>query len=62
MLTAETATAITLTREEAKTDTVLRSDIEEFRANNISLMPEGLEKKVDPQAMADVIQYLMSLR
>ena len=62
MLTAETATAITLTREEGKSDVVLRGDIEEFRANNISLMPEGLEKKLTPPDMSDVIAYLTSLR
>jgi putative heme-binding domain-containing protein len=62
MLTAETSTAITLTREEGKTDTILRGDIEELRANNVSLMPEGLEEKIDQQALADVTEYLLSLR
>ena len=61
MLTAETPTSITLTREEGKHDTVLRNEIEELRGNNISLMPEGLEKNIDQQSMADLIAYLMTL-
>ncbi|MGE0756312.1 MAG: PVC-type heme-binding CxxCH protein [Pirellulaceae bacterium] len=62
LLAAETATSVTLLREEGKRDTVLRSEIEELRANGISLMPEGLEKSIDQQTMADVIAYLMALK
>lgn len=61
MLTSETATSITLMREEQKQVTVLRSDIEELRGSNTSLMPEGLEKTINPQSMADLIAYLLSL-
>jgi putative membrane-bound dehydrogenase-like protein len=59
MLAAETATSVTLRRAEGAEDTVLRSDIEELRSLGQSMMPEGLEKQVDPQAMADLIAYLM---
>lgn len=61
MLTAETATSVSLTREEGKSETLLRSEIEELRGNNVSLMPEGLEKNVAPAAMADLIAYLLRL-
>ena len=51
---------MTLRRAEGAEDTVLRSDIEELRSLGQSVMPEGLEKQVAPQAMADLITYLMS--
>ena len=59
MLAAETATSVTLRRAEGAEDTVLRSDIEELKSLGQSMMPEGLEKQVDRQAMADLIAYLM---
>jgi putative heme-binding domain-containing protein len=59
ILAAETATSITLQRADNATDTVLRIDIEQLRSTGLSLMPEGLEKQIDPQAMADLIAYLM---
>ena len=38
--------------------TILRGDIDEFVSSNKSLMPEGLEKDLSHQAMADLIAYL----
>lgn len=61
MIAAETATSITLRRAEGATDTLLRINIEEMRSTGLSLMPEGLEKQIDPQGLADVIAYIMSL-
>jgi putative heme-binding domain-containing protein len=62
MITAETATSITLKRADDQTDIVLRADIEEIRSTGMSLMPDGLEKDLDQQALADLIAYLMSLK
>ncbi|MBX7167304.1 MAG: c-type cytochrome [Pirellulales bacterium] len=62
MLTTESATSVTLTRAEAASDTILRTEIEELRSTGLSLMPEGLEQQIDRQAMADLIAYLLSLR
>lgn len=62
MLAAETATSITLKRAENATDVLLRGEIDQMRATGLSLMPEGLERELDPQAMADVIRYLMSIQ
>ncbi|MFV1966599.1 MAG: PVC-type heme-binding CxxCH protein [Pirellulaceae bacterium] len=59
MITSETATSITLTRGEGEADTILRSDIDELRSSELSVMPEGLEEKVTKQEMADLIAYLM---
>ncbi|QDU63582.1 Cytochrome c [Planctomycetes bacterium Pan216] len=58
MIGGETATSVTLQRGKGESDTVLRIDIDEFRGTGMSLMPEGLEKEIDHQAMADLIAYL----
>ncbi|MBI2478812.1 MAG: HEAT repeat domain-containing protein [Planctomycetia bacterium] len=60
LLTAQTATSITLTREENKSDTILRGNIEEMSSTGKSLMPEGLEQKIGQQAMADLIAFLQA--
>jgi putative heme-binding domain-containing protein len=62
MIAAETATSITLRRAEGASDTLLRINIEEMRSTGLSLMPEGLEKQIDPQGLADVIAYILSLK
>ncbi|MBL8814143.1 MAG: alpha/beta fold hydrolase [Planctomycetaceae bacterium] len=61
VLINESAGSLTLRRAEAKETTLLRSDIEALRDTGRSLMPEGLEKSVDTQAMADLIAWIMSL-
>jgi putative heme-binding domain-containing protein len=58
MITAETATSVTLKRADNATDTVLRIDIDQLKSTGISLMPEGMEKQIDKQAMADILAYL----
>ena len=51
MIAAETATSVTLKRQENATDTVLRVNIDEMRSTGMSIMPEGMEKQIDQQAM-----------
>lgn len=62
LIAAESATAVTLKRAEGQQDTVLRVNLEELQSTGLSLMPEGLEKTLDKQALADVIAYLMQLQ
>jgi putative heme-binding domain-containing protein len=62
MILAETATSITLRRPDGTNDTILRVNIEELRSTGMSFMPEGLEKSINHQEMADLIAYLMSVR
>ena len=62
MSTGESANSVTLTRGEGASDTVLRSDIEMLKSTGMSLMPEGLEKQIDQQGMADVIEDVMSAK
>ncbi|MBA3311816.1 MAG: c-type cytochrome [Planctomycetota bacterium] len=61
MIASESPTAVTLKRSEATTETVLRLDVEELHSTGRSLMPDGFEKQLDQQAMADLIAYLLSL-
>ena len=61
MISEETATSVTLQRANNTADTILRVEIEQLRSTGKSFMPEGVEKQVDPQAMSDLIEYLMSL-
>jgi putative membrane-bound dehydrogenase-like protein len=62
MIAAETATSLTLRRAEGQSDTVLRANVDELQSTGLSLMPEGLEKQVSKQEMADLIAYLMSIK
>jgi putative heme-binding domain-containing protein len=61
IITADTATSLTLKRAEGKEDTVLRSTIETLVSNGVSLMPEGMEKEFNPQQMADVIEFVRTI-
>lgn len=36
-----------------------RDDIEEFKLNELSLMPEGLEKQLSPQEIVDLFAFLV---
>ena len=58
----ESATSVTLKRAENTTDTLLRINIDELKSSRQSIMPEGLEKQINKQQMADLIAYLMSLK
>jgi len=62
MIAAETATSVTLKRGEDAGDTVLRINIEELASTGLSLMPEGVEKQLTRQEMADLIAYLLEIR
>lgn len=61
VLVAESASSLTLRRAEAKETSLLRADLEALRDTGRSLMPEGLEKNLDPQAMADLVTWMMLL-
>lgn len=61
LIQSETATNVTLVRAENKTDTILRSDIEELTSMGVSLMPEDLHKAISPQQFSSVVAYLLSV-
>jgi putative heme-binding domain-containing protein len=58
VLTNETGTSITLIGTEGKPQTILRKDLDELASTGKSLMPEGLEKEVQPRDLADLIAFL----
>jgi putative heme-binding domain-containing protein len=62
ILTAETSTSVTLKQAEGKTLTLRRAEIEELKSDGVSLMPDGLEKLISPQDMADLISFIKNWR
>jgi putative membrane-bound dehydrogenase-like protein len=58
LLSGETASSITIAQANGVVRTVVRSEIEELRNLNTSLMPEGLETSIPPQEMANLLAYL----
>lgn len=61
IISAETAASITLRRAEAKEDVVLRETLDALVSSGLSLMPEGVEKEINPQQMADLLAFLKEL-
>jgi len=59
MIADEGATSLLLRRADNASETLLRIDIDEIKNSGLSLMPEGFEKTLDQQGMADLIVYLM---
>ncbi len=58
LLAGETRTSIDLLDAEGKKRTILREDIDELAASKKSIMPEGFEKSVPPESLADLLQFL----
>jgi len=62
IVAAETAASVTLRQAENKTVDVLRADIDTLKSNGVSLMPEGFEKQLSHQQLADVIAFVKNWR
>jgi putative membrane-bound dehydrogenase-like protein len=60
ILTSETGNSITLLNNDGKPRVILRKNIESLASTGQSLMPEGLEKDVSVEAMADLLAFLRS--
>jgi putative heme-binding domain-containing protein len=58
IITSESANSLTILTAAGAEETLLRSDIASLSSSRLSLMPEGLEESLPPQAMADLIAYL----
>jgi putative membrane-bound dehydrogenase-like protein len=58
----ETAASVTLRQQDSKTQSILRADIESIRSSGQSLMPEGFEKLLTKQELADVIGFVKNWR
>lgn len=62
IIAQETGTSVTLKQEKNKSLTILRDDIDAIRSNRTSLMPEGFEKNISVEQMADLIAFLCDWR
>jgi putative heme-binding domain-containing protein len=58
LLFAESATSITLRAQEGRDQPLLREEIDTLESTSRSLMPEGLEKDLSRQDLADLIAFL----
>jgi putative membrane-bound dehydrogenase-like protein len=58
VLANETGNSITLLGPDGKRHVILRTDLEELVSSNKSVMPEGLEKDLQPQDLADLIAFI----
>lgn len=58
IMVAETPAAVTLREPLAVEETIQRDQIQSIEASKLSLMPQGLEKVIPPQDMADLLAYL----
>ncbi|MGB7347742.1 MAG: PVC-type heme-binding CxxCH protein [Pirellulaceae bacterium] len=62
LITSETSEAVVLKMAEGKIKTIGRAEIDQIQVSKVSLMPEGIEKEVTPQQMADLLEYLKGNR
>ncbi len=62
IIAAETGGSVTIRQPENKTVTLTRGEIEEMQSSGVSLMPEGLEKTINHQQMADLVAFIKSWR
>ena len=58
VLGAQTPTTIALRHEDGKEDIIQRKDIKQMYVTNVSAMPGDLEKQIDIQQMADLLEFL----
>ena len=61
IIAEETASSITLIDARASRKTLLRNQIVSLESANTSMMPEGFEKLMSLQNMADLISYIQQL-
>ncbi len=54
----ETSTELVLATGPQQFQPLIRSEIEEMQPGNVSLMPQGIDKILDPQEIADLIAFL----
>jgi len=62
MIASDTADTLTIRQSDGTAETVRRSVIQSLRGTGLSAMPEGLEEKIDIQAMADLLAFLAEAR
>jgi putative heme-binding domain-containing protein len=58
IINSESGNSITLRAPGGREETLLRSELKGLTSSGLSLMPEGLEKLLTPQDMADLLSAL----
>jgi putative membrane-bound dehydrogenase-like protein len=58
VISAETGNSVTLRMANGVEEVIPRDRIRELRASTLSLMPEGLEKTLTPQDLADLLAFI----
>jgi len=58
VLGAQTPTTIALRHEDGKEDIIQRTNIKQMYVTNVSAMPGDMEKQVNIQQMADLLEFL----
>ena len=58
VLGAQTPTTIALRHEDGKEDVIQRTNIKQMYVTNVSAMPGDMEKQIDVQQMADLLEFL----
>ena len=58
LVVSESSEAVVLKMAEGKQQTIGRSEIDQIKVSDVSLMPEGIEKDVTLQQMADLLEFL----
>jgi putative heme-binding domain-containing protein len=58
VLGAQTPTTVALRHEDGKEDIIQRKDIKQMYVTNVSAMPGDLEKQINKQQMADLLEFL----
>ncbi len=58
LLEEESDGAVVLRLPEGRQQTIARQDVDEIITGDVSLMPEGIEKDVSVQEMADLLEFL----
>lgn len=54
----QTSSTLRLVNEEGKENLIVRTEISEMYAAQLSAMPDGLEKQIDPVEMVDLLAFL----
>lgn len=58
VITHETPSSVTIRNADGQVNVIAREEISSQKALNMSAMPEGLEKKISHQEMADLLAFL----
>jgi putative membrane-bound dehydrogenase-like protein len=59
LLVEDSPRRLVLKTQGGKLETVARADVDEVQVSQVSLMPEGLEKQLKPQEIADLFAFLV---